>query len=169
MFDLAAQVRSNFPGATFSVFTRDRETAAAALTAAGLEDQQWISIETLEPIDVPQALIGCDVGFALRQPKLSMQGVAPIKIGDYLLSGVPIIGTKGIGPVAEAIHSGCMFAADRPIEEINRWVAEVLADRGGFRDRCRKIGVAEFSLERSIGQYQVVLDAIQHGSPGSAA
>ena len=38
-----------------------------------------------------------DVAFALRKPTFSMQGVAPIKLGEYLLCGLPVIASKGIG------------------------------------------------------------------------
>ena len=42
-------------------------------------------------------LNGGDVAFGLRKPTISMQGVAPIKLGEYLLCGLPVIASKGIG------------------------------------------------------------------------
>lgn len=42
-------------------------------------------------------LNGGDLAFGLRKPTFSMQGVAPIKLGEYLLCGLPVIASKGIG------------------------------------------------------------------------
>jgi len=158
-FALAAEIRSRFPGTTLSIFTGDREAAAAALSAVGLREQDWISTQSLNPSEVPQALAACDIGFALRQQSFSMQGVAPVKIGDYLLAGLPIIGTGEVGPVAEALRSGCMVAADRPLGELLAWIGAVLDQRETWRGRCRDLGLRQFSIDHSVEQYRGALEA----------
>src|SRR5690606_911920 len=50
---------------------------------------------------VPEYLNAGDIGFAIRKPSFSMQGVAPIKLGEYLLMGIPVIASKGIGDTDE--------------------------------------------------------------------
>ena len=159
MFALAAEIRSRFPDTTLNVFTSDRGAAEAALSALGLIGQDWISIQSLHPDEVPQAVSACDIGFALRQDSFSMQAVAPVKIGDYLLAGVPIIGSGEVGPVAEALRSGCMMRADRPIGELLSWVGAVLEQRETWRRRCRDLGVRQFSVDHSVEQYRDALEA----------
>lgn len=50
-------------------------------------------------------LNGGDVAFGLRKPTFSMQGVAPIKLGEYLLCGLPVIASKGIGDTEKILES----------------------------------------------------------------
>src|SRR5690606_31076769 len=55
--------------------------------------------------EVSDYLNAADLGFGLRQPTYSMQGVAPIKLGEYLLTGLPVIASKGIGDTTEILHA----------------------------------------------------------------
>ena len=50
-------------------------------------------------------LNGGDVAFGLRKPTFSMQGVAPIKLGEYLLCGLPVIASKGIGDTERILEN----------------------------------------------------------------
>lgn len=160
MIELAARIRSEFSETKLSVFTGAREQAAAVLSGAGYELEGWVDFQSLQPNEVPRVLANCDIGFALRQHSLSMSAVAPIKLGDYLLAGVPVIGTPRIGPVDEVIRSGCMIAADRPIGEILDWVRVVMADRESWRARCREVGLCCFSIEKAVNEYQAAMDGL---------
>jgi len=53
--------------------------------------------------EVPAYLNAAHLGFALREPAFSMKGVAPIKLGEYLLCGLPVIASKGIGDTEEIL------------------------------------------------------------------
>ncbi|SNS22875.1 hypothetical protein SAMN06295967_105199 [Belliella buryatensis] len=46
---------------------------------------------------VPRYLSAADFAFCLRLPAPSLAGIAPIKLGEYLLMGLPTIISKGIG------------------------------------------------------------------------
>lgn len=50
-------------------------------------------------------LNGGDVAFGLRKSTFSMQGVAPIKLGEYLLCGLPVIASKGIGDTEKILEN----------------------------------------------------------------
>ena len=50
-------------------------------------------------------LNGGDVALGLRKPTFSMQGVAPIKLGEYLLCGLPVIASKGIGDTEKILEN----------------------------------------------------------------
>ncbi len=52
---------------------------------------------------VPKYMNAADIAFAIRKPTLSMQGVFPIKLGEYLLAGLPTIASKGIGDSEEIL------------------------------------------------------------------
>lgn len=56
-----------------------------------------IILKSVKSEEVPFYLNTANLAFALRQTSFSMQGVAPIKLGEYLLCGLPVIASKGIG------------------------------------------------------------------------
>jgi hypothetical protein len=55
--------------------------------------------------EIPSYLSVADIAFAIREPKFSMQGVAPIKLGEYLLMGIPTIASAGIGDTEQILKN----------------------------------------------------------------
>ena len=117
-----------------------------------------VTVKTVEPQEVPRFLACADLGLALRRPSFSMQGVAPIKLGEYLLCGVPVLATAdigdtdGIGSVAGRLVTG---ADDSELSAAADWfVGTVLADRAACRTSSRSAGLARFSLEACTKTYQ---------------
>lgn len=106
--------------------------------------------------EIPRYLSAADVAFNFRLPAPSLAGIAPIKLGEYLMMGIPTISTKGIGDTEELI-AGKDFCClvdlkdpDYPDKAI-AWIREVLPglDRGAIR----AFGVEEFGLEWSVEGY----------------
>jgi glycosyltransferase involved in cell wall biosynthesis len=104
---------------------------------------------------VPKYLNAADVAFALREPKFSMQGVAPIKLGEYLLMGIPTIASAGIGdsetimsqvPNSFLFHHNNPQAADQALQYVEN-LSQV--DHLGIR-AC---GKSYFSIEKSAEAY----------------
>src|SRR5690606_26647813 len=65
--------------------------------------RERIEVKKVPSDEVPFWLNAGDIAFGLRQPTYSMQGVAPIKVGEYLLCGIPVIASKGIGDSEEIL------------------------------------------------------------------
>src|SRR5690606_35943047 len=74
--------------AKFLILTGNLEFAESKIPA---DLKEFIVLKKVNSEEVPSYLNAADLGFALRQPKFSMQGVAPIKLGEYLLCGLPVI------------------------------------------------------------------------------
>lgn len=106
------------------------------------------------PDRVGRYLAAADIGLAFRARSFSVQGVAPVKLGEYLLCGVPVVGNSAIGDTMEALEAG-VFLDDRAgSEAAAEWlVGEVLPDREAYRARARSTGVSGFSLQRSVEDY----------------
>lgn len=105
--------------------------------------------------EVPKYLSAGDIAFALREPKFSMQGVAPIKLGEYFLMGIPTIASAGIGDteelMKEAPHS-FLFYHDNP-KNIADAVSFVENLSHVNHDKIRQFGISFFSIEKSAGSY----------------
>jgi glycosyltransferase involved in cell wall biosynthesis len=105
--------------------------------------------------DVPKYLNTADVAFAIREPKYSMQGVAPIKLGEYLLMGIPTIASAGIGDSEELMNqvpNSFLFHHDNPnaIDEALLFV-ENLSEIN--HQKIREFGINFFSIEKSAESY----------------
>lgn len=104
---------------------------------------------------VPTYLNIADVAFAIRKPTFSMQGVAPIKLGEYLLMGIPTIASAGIGDTEALLKEvpGCFLFQHQSTDSIQKAVnfAENLCDVN--HQSIRKVGVEYFSIEKSATSY----------------
>lgn len=117
----------------------------------------------LRPGAVAGFLGVCDLGLVFIHRKFSMQAVAPIKLGEYLLCGVPVLATAGIGD-AEAISPDAgMLVQGMGAVELERaaawFIDSVLPQREKYRVSSRAVGLNRFSLEASAVSYQ---NALQH-------
>lgn len=159
MIEVAQRLRAEIPNLVFRVFTGDKTNLEIALDKSGVNDRNWIDVSRLPPEDIPAALIQCDLALALRQPAFSTQGVAPIKLGEYMLAGLPVIGTESVGPVEELIDAGVMFPLKEDVSQVWPWVRDnVLADPMAIRDRAQALGLTHFSLKASVDSYVSALD-----------
>ena len=118
-------------------------------------------VKTVPAENIPEYLNIADIAFAIRKPTFSMQGVAPIKLAEYLLMGLPTIASKGIGDTEELLKNipACFLYdhsdSDR-IEKTVQWIFQEKPDKEIVSQSARNI----FSLERSARDYLSALNAI---------
>ena len=164
MLELSRAIRRRLPGLTLDLFTGDREAAMEAIEAAGLADAAWVRVDSLPPAAVATRLTDYDAGLALRASSLSMRAVAPIKLGDYLMAGLPIIGSAAAGDGAMLRDKGVLFAVEGEADAdlTARWLVETVArDRDALRSTCRALGELHYSLNRAINLYdQAIVQAL---------
>lgn len=152
----AAELAGLRPDARLLVLSGSPELAEAEIDVGGPLSPV---ILRAAPGDVPRYLAAADVGLAFRADAFSMQAVAPVKLGEYLLCGVPAVGTASIGDNEAALNAGVFFDDRRGPAEAARWVVdEILPNREEFRRRARAVGLEHHSLERSIGDYRAALE-----------
>lgn len=108
----------------------------------------------VQPNQVGEILRICDIGFSLRSNSNSMLHVAPLKLREYMLSGVPVIYTKNTGDDFE-INLNCGYAIDDcynlDISSICNWIENhVVKNRENSRHDTREFGLQRFSLNQDI-------------------
>lgn len=118
--------------------------------------------------DVGRYIGACNLGLALRCPSFSMQAVAPLKLGEYLLCGIPVLSTRTIGDTDKLLTNEVGRSLDSmshaALETAANWFAsDVLSDTQGYRARCRDAGVRHYSLDATIDAYADAIDAVRHG------
>lgn len=146
------------PLARMLVLTGAREEAEQAVLQAGLP-RDLVLIRWIEPDSVSSVIRACDGGFAFRDATLSMSAVSPIKICEYLLSGVPVIVNRGVGDID--VHLGDSLAglvaedmSDRSMEQLaTHFERVVLARREEVRALARALGLKWYGLESCSAGY----------------
>jgi glycosyltransferase involved in cell wall biosynthesis len=157
MLSFFSYVRRRVVNAHFLILTGSPEMLQAALIA---HPQERASVTTLSvPADrVAEYLAAADLGLALRKPTFSMQAVAPIKLGEYLLCGLPVVATAGVGDtsvVPDDVGYLLQRMNDEELESAADWfVNTVLSNRDEISSRARAVGLNEFSLEVCAATYE---------------
>lgn len=123
-------------------------------------------VRSVHPSQVPKLIGTADLGLAFRASCLSQQAVAPIKVGEYLLCGVPVFSSTGIGDLDSQLDGSVGMLANElsndSLEMAVRWLVDrVLMERESYRERCRNAGIEHFSLGNTITQYQAAFQQLE--------
>jgi glycosyltransferase involved in cell wall biosynthesis len=157
----AAELRRLRPDVHLLILTGAVAAARSELIAKSPELASMMTVRSAKPHEVPRYLAAGDVGAAFRASTFSMRAVAPIKLAEYLLCGLPVVGTKDIGDTSYAQQEGVFFDDGAGLGAAAEWVDRlILPRREEFRQRARSVGVSRFSLERSVQDYRAALGKV---------
>lgn len=123
-----------------------------------LEAMHQVVIKKVPAPEVPKYLSVAQAGFALRKATFSMRGVAPVKLGEYLLLGLPVIASAGIGDTEEILRdkSFCFLLKDFEEENLEQAVNWLLKpDTFTHSSEARSCGEECFGLTRAVESYRL--------------
>jgi hypothetical protein len=148
------------PNALFLILTGN---VAFANERIPIDLKENIIVKTVPFAEIPKYLSAADVAFAIREPKLSMRGIAPIKLGEYLLMGIPAIASIGIGDTEQNLNGipNCfLFDHHNPncIAEAVAFVDDLGETNFG---EIRKFAMPYFSIEKATDSYCNALAKLQ--------
>lgn len=140
------------------ILTGAPDTALSLIEQSRVPKEACI-VRSVHPSEVPAFVAAADLGLAFRVQCLSQQAVAPIKVGEYLLCGVPVFSSAGIGDldqqIVPAVGKLAGEASDTVLSDGVRWFVDtVMPNRDDYRECCRDAGLAHFSLEHTAEQYR---------------
>jgi glycosyltransferase involved in cell wall biosynthesis len=162
MVATVAKLLDRHPEARWLVITPEQHQKQVQAACANLPAGSVIILEAA-PSAVPRYLAAADLGLAYRSPTRSQQAVAPIKVGEYLLCGVPVVSSRGVGDLDRLARERALLAVDdedAPARVVTWLIDEIMVDREGYRDDARRLGMAEFSLERGADDYRRAFDRL---------
>lgn len=113
--------------------------------------------------EIPNYLSIADIAFAIREPKWSMQGVAPIKLGEYLLMGIPTIASAGIGDTKQILETvpNCSIFNHESSNRILDTVASIEGLLLSDRNEIRKAAMNYFTIEKSLESYLTAIEKVK--------
>jgi len=162
MLDIACKMKVQIPELQFRLFSQYQDVVQRALKDKGLHEENWIDCKAVPPEKVPKELAQFDLGIALREPSFSTQAILPIKLGEYLLAGLPVIGTPGVGNTEQLSEFDIFRSAEADdLEETLKWIVEeVLPNRALMREKSHAAGKKYFSLKSTVDSFDAALSSI---------
>lgn len=117
--------------------------------------KKFITVKTVAFAEIPNYLSVADVAFALREPKFSMKGIAPIKLGEYLLMGIPTIASAGIGDTEQILTNipNCFLYNHQNFKRVDEAVEFIEGLSETNFEAIRKYALPYFSIEKSATSY----------------
>lgn len=126
--------------------------------------RERLLIYTVPPADVPLYLGAADAGLAIRKVAPSTRAVSPVKLGEYLLCGLPVVASPGIGDSEDILRNqeACLLLGDctpASLEVAAGWLGRVAGDPR-VQASARKLGLEKFGLSDSILSYRKALEGL---------
>lgn len=118
--------------------------------------QNFVIIKNGAYSEIPFYLSAADLGLSLRKSAPSLAGIAPIKLGEYFLCGLPVIASSGVGDTEEMLKDkDFCFLMDSSEGEL--FTVRLQEWLGGLdkldKWKIRDFGMEKFSLEKSVESY----------------
>jgi glycosyltransferase involved in cell wall biosynthesis len=130
---------------------------------AGIEES--VLVKQVAFTEMPKYLAAADAALALRRNFFSMKGVAPIKVGEYFLSGLPVILTPNTGDTETIFknNEACFFInyfEDNAFDYAAKWILANYKNTE-VKKVARTTGETFFSLQASVQSYKQALNALK--------
>jgi glycosyltransferase involved in cell wall biosynthesis len=158
MAELFAAVRRRRP-ALFAVYTRSpSDKLRAALARRGVADGD-VHIAAVAPDDMPARLAAADAAVSFAEPRFSKIASSPVKVAEYLASGLPVVVNRGVGDQDAMMQAEPHLLVDAGLlgeREIDRAAAALLARAGDrdLRERAHLLATMRFALDLGVARYQ---------------
>lgn len=157
MLDFFNSMSTLIPHSRFSFLT---ESDAASIYSGAMEkgiDESKINITKAETSEVPRLLSIANAGIFFINP-YKRYNSSPIKFGEYLASGLPVIVNAGIGDCDDIIlkERVGVIINEFSLKEYERAINELkglLSEGERLRERCRRVAEKYFSLEMGVERY----------------
>lgn len=155
MLDLFKVIKRSMTGSEFIFLTHDRSGDIERLAAERcVKDVKVISADYEE---VPLYLRDATAGILFKKPNARLDSF-PIKIGEYLAAGLPVLINKGMGDVEDIIRNddvGVIISdtSTAAYEEGVSSLKRLLYEKDNLSKRCANAARDHLSYDRCLIQY----------------
>ncbi len=153
LFRLIQAVR---PEAHFLAITTEPDKMRQLATQAGIAPDS-MTIRSVPARDVPRLLVASDLGLMLRDDSETNRVASPVKFGEYLAAGVPVVITPQLGDCSTAVHEHHLGVEvdlsleDAPLTDQLRGLLQSTGDElQDLRTRCSQYAETDLSWQGVI-------------------
>lgn len=97
-------IRELRPDAHFLAITTDPAKMKTLIEKSGIASTNT-TVRSFPPQEVPRWLVASDIGLMLRDTSETNRVASPVKFGEYLAAGVPVIVSQHLGDCTEIVRS----------------------------------------------------------------
>jgi glycosyltransferase involved in cell wall biosynthesis len=157
MLDFYSRLLKTVPDALFLILTNDDVDSLLRMAKAkGLEDKIKI-ISGLGFDQMPRYIRAADAGIFFINPYKKI-GSSPIKMGEFLASGIPVIINPGVGDTEEIVSENNVGVIVREFnkdayEDAARQLLMLKDSDENLRSRCVDTAKRHLSLDRGAEKY----------------
>lgn len=118
-------------------------------------------VEELSRREVPKAFSEADLSLIFYKRRLSGKGCCPIKLGESLASGVPVVISAGIGDCDDIVNNNKVgivlkdYSGPEYEKALSR-IRDFFSNRDQTRFKCRAVAEELFSLSGGVEKYNDV-------------
>ena len=158
MLDFFNVMSHRIQNAYFTFLTLDEPESIYSVAKDKGVDAAKITVRALKMQEIPDSLKEAHAGIFFINP-YKRYNSSPIKFGEYLASGMPVIINSGIGDCDEIVlkEKVGVVIRDFSLQEYKRAIEELkglLSEGDALRERCLKAAEKHFSLEMGINKYR---------------
>jgi glycosyltransferase involved in cell wall biosynthesis len=155
----------------FTISPNPSAEVEQAYLAAGLQPSDFVVLNKIPYSEIEGYISACDMGMVAIPPLDSQRYRTPVKIGNYLACGLPILLNKGIADdddMAEAENVGVVFDSLNqkniavPLQQLRQLMQE---DATTLQARCRAAAIHHRGLQNSVDVLLEIFDEVY--SPSS--
>jgi glycosyltransferase involved in cell wall biosynthesis len=169
MLECFSVIREMYADAVFLVLTSMKESAIRPhLDALGIAPES-VMLSAVDYSQMPDYISAADVGLFFLKTPPAAAGFSPVKLGEYLGCGLPIISNTGIGDMDEMFSrykvGALVTRYDRG--EYVRAIRETLdlkRDSAALALECRRAVRKELSLEIGVRRYYEIYKSLAGAS-----
>lgn len=148
-----------FKNAEFRIITYNKEDFLQVFD----DDEVRSNIIFIEakPSEVFSHLSGCDFGIILRENNIINNAASPLKFGEYLAAGLPVLISDGVGDFSKMVseHKVGVVVKNSDYEKALQMMKELIEENDIHR-RCREFAEREFDIKMSFKQYEDVYNSL---------
>lgn len=156
----------------FEAFRRLRPAARMLLLVPASSDVDSVppSVEIRHPApeEVPTLLRAARAGVSLRQPGRAQRAASPVKVSEYLASGLPVVSSAGVGDLDALLprtQTGVITTgfSTEELGDAAKKLSRLLEEGSVTVNRCRRVAEECYGLPGAIEAYDRVYREILQG------
>ena len=156
-------LKEKIPNASFHILT---QTSSPALSGALRRfSNDGIVLRRVDYEEIPSALSSAKAGISFIKPVFSKMASSPVKVGEYLASGLPVILNPDVGDTETLIRENRVgiivphFDRDSYREAVEG-LLELLKEGKELSERCRRVATSHLSLEEGAKRYHEMYEKL---------
>lgn len=162
------KLQRRIPQARLHILNRgDHAYIRERLTLHGIPGES-VLLESARPVEVARAMQKMDAGIFFYKSTFSKLATSPTKLGEFLGCGIPCLGNRGVGDMAQVLESeqvGVVLDgfSDKELENCVDQLLD-LARQSDISSRCRNAAIRHFSLDEGVKSYARIWKELSEGS-----